>query len=186
MELTDGLLLIAASGVGAVCGILGQSIREWLSRPRLNIMASADEQSSALILYFINLGRKSTEDLAIDIVHYDDSMRIGSEKVILHTTDLTIHPKTAQTFLFGRFEDRALRIKRSDFGKALKYSDDSAEGQEEWVFPLPAKFYVSACAKDTKARVKAMTAGADGIRLENPRAINYGTLKKQSALYEKD
>jgi len=182
MEWTDGILLIAASAVGAVCGIFGQSIRDWLSKPRINIMASVDGQSNALLMYFINTGRKSTEDLTIDIVKYDENAQIGSVKVIFHTTDITMHPKTAQAIQFGHIEGDVLRIRRSDFGKVIKYSDDSEEGQEEWVFPLPVDLFVSACAKDAKAHVKIISADKNGIRIRKPKGISYGMLKGQSAL----
>ena len=181
MEWADGILLIAASGVGAICGILGQSIRDWLSRPRISIMASADEHSNTLLLFFINTGRKSTEGLAIDVAKYDEDAQIGSVKIIFHTTDITMHPKTAQTLQFGCIEDRVLRIKKSDFGKVIRYSDDSEEGQEEWVFPFPVNFYVSACAKDARAHVKIVSVDRSGIRIKNPKGISYGMLKGQSA-----
>ena len=173
--------MIAASGVGAVCGILGQSIKDWLSRPRINIMASVDEKSSALLLYFINLGRKSTEGLSIDVVNYDEDTSVGNAKVIFHTTDITMHPKTAQAIQFGHIKDQTLVIKKSDFGKVIRYSDDSEEGQEEWVFPLPVNFFVSACAKDARAHVKTASVDRNGIRLKNPKGISYGMLKGQSA-----
>jgi hypothetical protein len=186
MELTDGILLIAASGVGAICGILGQSIKEWLSRPRIKIIAVADEGSSAVLLYFINLGRKSTEDLMIDIVYYDGGIPSGNEKVIFHSTDLTIHPKTAYSMRFGELRDQTLRIRKSDFGKIIKYSDDSDKEQEEWTFRLPVEFYISACAKDERARVKILSLDEKGARLNNPKAISYSMLEQQPASLYKD
>jgi len=179
MELADGLLLIAASGIGAICGILGQSIREWLSRPRINIMASADDKN-VVLLYFVNAGRRSTEDLAVDVVSYDGNVLAGGARSIFHSTDMTIHPRTAYILSFGRIDGDVLRIKRSDFGKILKFTDDLDEGSEEWVFPLPAELYVSACAKDTTASVKILTADRNGAHVKNPKKISYGALKKQS------
>jgi hypothetical protein len=182
MELMDGILLIAASGVGAICGILGQSIKDWLSKPRINAVASADEQTSAVLLYFVNTGRKSTEDLVIDIVSYDGGVLAGNERIIFHTTDMTIHPRTAHSILLGRSEDGVLRIRKSDFSKTVKYSDDSDDEQKEWIFDLPANFYISACARDARACVKVMTVNENDVRLKNPRAVSYGRFKKQQAI----
>jgi hypothetical protein len=181
MELTDGLLLIAASGVGAVCGILGQGIRDWMSRPRINIMALADEHSSAVFLYFINTGRKSTEDLMIDIVNTDVIMPTGNEKTVYHTTDVTIHPRTAYVIPFGRLDGETLIIRRSDFGRTVKYSDDGDEELKEWVFPLPVSFNVYACAKDTKACMRVVSVDGNGIHVKGLKRISYSTLKRQSA-----
>ncbi|MDR0335240.1 MAG: hypothetical protein LBH69_05080 [Methanomassiliicoccaceae archaeon] len=175
MELADGLLLIAASGIGAICGILGQSIKERWSRPNIRIGAVTNE--GTLFLHFANTGRKSTEDLAIDIVNYGEDMLAGNEKVIFHSTDMTIHPGTAQMLIFGRIEDGILRIRKSEFGKIIKYTDSSDDGTEEWVFPLPVSFYISACAKDTSARMKILSVDGNGIRIENPKKISYRDLQ---------
>jgi hypothetical protein len=180
MELTDGILLIAASGVGAICGILGQSIKEWLSRPRIDVLASVDERKSAVILYFANAGRKSTEDLSIDIIRFDEGMQVGNEKMIFHTTDLTIHPRTAHTIPFGHSDGQTLRIRKSEFGKIITYADDSDEEQKEWLFRLPVDFVVSACAKDARACVKIMSVDANGVHFKNPKRMSYGMLKQQS------
>ena len=181
MELLDGILLIAASGVGAVCGIMGQSIKDWLSRPRIGIFALVDKDSPTVLLYFANMGRKSTEGLIIDIVNYDGALLTGNERIIYHTTDMTIHPKTAQLVKFGHLKDQTLTIRKSDFGKTICYSDDSEEGQKEWVFRLPVEFYISACAKDARARAKIASLDERGIRLENPKGISGSVLKQQPA-----
>ena len=175
-------MLIAASGIGALCGILGQAIREWLSRPRINIEAVPGKGQMTFLLYFINLGRKSTEDLAIDIVHFEESILDGSQRTVFHTTDMTIHPRTGHSVPFGRIDGNSLKIRRSDFGKAFKFTDDGDEWLKEWVFPLPVEFYVSACAKDARARMMIIRADEKGVHLKKPGGISYNQLKRPNDL----
>ncbi|MCL2147870.1 MAG: hypothetical protein FWH47_00810 [Methanomassiliicoccaceae archaeon] len=177
MEWVDGVLLIAASGVGAVCGILGQSIKEWLSRPRIKIGTFVDKPVSTVHLHFTNVGRKSTEGLEINIVHHGGGLLMENGKVILHTTDMTLHPKTMWLVVFGHVEGSALKIRKSDFGKIIKYSDDSEDGSTEWSLPLPARFLITACARDAKAGVRMMTVDKDGIHYDKQKGIRYSQLE---------
>jgi hypothetical protein len=186
MEWVEGILLIAASGVGAVCGIMGQTIKDWISRPIIHIGVTFSERTSAVTLYFANFGRKSTEDLDIDIMRYEGGIPMGNGKVIYHTDDLTLHPKTMHFVNFGCLEeDNMLRIRKSDFGKIVKYTHDSDEEKEEWVFLLPAEFYISACARDAKARGKVLLVDEKGARLSKPKGIHYSQLKQASLFDEK-